>query len=190
MRLRGSLVAACVLAVVAFFGGCARTSGLPAGVQEAPATGSAQNSDATGGRLTKDELVARGDLICEKVNDLLAGLGQPRTPDEFEAYLRRAVTAYRGEIAELGAAAARAESIPQMDEMLERMSSYMDLVEAHILELARDPKLLNDASSQYGRALNDLTVRAKALGFTVCGKQGSDSSSGPSGATPTVTPAS
>jgi hypothetical protein len=160
-------------------------SGAPSGQGTQPT--SARGTEAPGttegrgsGKLSKDEVVERGDEICVEARAEIAEASSltSNDPSQVEAALEEVVLIAQTQLARLDELAGQSEDPQELRDVLEKVGEYYALVEERIPDIAADQSA--GTADSLERARVEASEAAADYGFVECG-QGASSGSGSSG---------
>ena len=134
------------------------------------AAGCGDSSKPSSGQdLTHAGYVQEADAVCQKADDAIAKLGQPKTVSDLPAYAKDAaaiVSRERDDLKALNAAPADEVLVKDLGTALDdvvRVANGLEKVTA-----AGDPSAINDFVRQNGAANSRAKALAKQLGMKVC----------------------
>jgi hypothetical protein len=123
-----------------------------------------------GDQLSRDELIARGDAVCDRVNRAIAREPEPRTTRELERLARRTVTLSDPAIADLEELEPPDELAGSYEEFIASLKRQRNLA-AEVGKAARDGDVgqVQELTASAGRLQEEYRRLTRRIGFKECG---------------------
>jgi hypothetical protein len=172
MRARTGRRLTCVAAVGALI--AAAVSGCGGG-------GGSSTTTSTAAELTKSELIAKGDAICQDARARFAELqgSPPTTPEETATFTQKLIDITENEVSQLRALDAPSGVKPALDQYLQAMDKNIAVLKQG-LKAAQQSDATAYAQAQ-AKAVQDQVNRlqfAQAVGFKECSRPAGTAPSG------------
>jgi hypothetical protein len=143
--------------------------------------GGSSSTTSTAAELTKSELIAKGDAICQDARARFAELqgSPPTTPEETATFTRQLIDITENEVSQLRALDAPSDVKPALDQYLQAMDENVDVLKQG-LKAAQQSDATAYAQAQ-AKAVQDQVKRlqfAQAVGFKECSRPAGTAPSG------------